>query len=485
MPEWTPTSVLAKSVFAAGFSYDDKQDIIFSRMDALQRKLGYAYGYDDLAFLISAEIDCEPIFLDYRGKTWMIELWKGQYGLMTGCEIGVYNRAHESSLSPMYAFLDATVGKRPYDPDKSHNMFFDCAGNDELLEMSFTLHRRGQKLFSRGDPVPEKHWWLTGFKWGELSSPDDLSMDVLIKFPDTQMSQLFANALTALGYRPPLVQGPSVRFTFDQPRTKFQPRKDPDKRSTFDNVRTANNAIVSTYTHLYKQLGLASNDPNKITGELEGKISDYITQYGQAFFAQVVANLSKQANRAIQELLGVLSMRFTRAYDEATKAITNAGYTLSDWIGSLEERLGLRMDFSCRVQIENSGPTEHSVRTALIREDFGAHHGQYIVNPPERIAPGEIGRFWIRDLPGAVGSEGWVTYSYKPLQGDAKFTQRFEYGCPTELQRPSDNFARAQPTGYSPWVKAGDMTNWEREAKKGHPLTVAFVVGNVAKPRDK
>jgi hypothetical protein len=478
---WSPQNALAKAVDLAGFSYDPAQDIIFSKMDPPQRMLGYAYGYDALAFLISAEIDCEPIFLEYRRKTWMIELWKGQYGLMTGCEIGVYNRSQDSQLSPAYAFLDATVGRRPHDTDESHNKFFDCAGNDELLEMSFTLHRGGQKLFSRG---PERHWWLTGFKWGELSSPEDLSMDVSIKFPDATMSQAFVNALKGLGYQK--VDAPSggpVRFTFDQPRTKFQPRKE----STFANVRTVNNAIVSKY----KQLRLASNDPNKITGDLERTISDYITQYGSAFFTQVVANYFKQANRAVKELLGVLMTRFGSAYDEATKAITNAGYTLSEWIGSLEEQLGLRMDFSCRVQIENSGPTEHSVRTELIREDFGAKCGKYMVNPPERIAPGEIGRFWIRDysmsggIAGFSGSEGWVTYSSTPMQGGPKSTQRFEYGCPTKLQSPSDNYARAQPTGYSPWVKAGDMTNWQREAKVGHPLTVAFVVGNVAKPRDK
>ena len=175
MPQWSPSSPLAHAVVAAGFWYDPQQDIIFSRMDALQRQFGYAYGYDDSIFLINAVIDCEPIFFAFAGKTWMIELWKGQYGLMTGCEIGVYNRSPNNS--PPYALLDRFLGKREHDPTPSHNMFFDCASDSELLEMSFTLKRRGQKLFSRG---PEKHWWLTGFKWGELSNPDDLSMDVEI-----------------------------------------------------------------------------------------------------------------------------------------------------------------------------------------------------------------------------------------------------------------------------------------------------------------
>ena len=90
---WTPQSVLALAVDAAGFRYDPRQDIIYSKMYPLQRHFGYAYGYDAAALAMNAIIDCEPIFFDYAGKTWMIELWKGQYGLETGCEIGVYNRA--------------------------------------------------------------------------------------------------------------------------------------------------------------------------------------------------------------------------------------------------------------------------------------------------------------------------------------------------------------------------------------------------------
>jgi hypothetical protein len=159
-----------------------------------------------------------------------------------------------------------------------------------------------------------------------------------------------------------------------------------------------------------------------------------------------------------------------------------AGYTFSEWIGSLESAartLGLSLDFSCGVQIENSGPTEHSVRTELIREDFGVLNGdgvlngEYVVKPPERIAPGAIGRFWIR--PGLGGAAGWVVYS------SGKVIQRFEYGCPVI----GENYARAHPTGYSPWLKAGGMTDWARDAKQGRPLKVAFVIGNHAKPREK
>jgi len=488
MPQWSPTSPLAKVVFAAGFLYDPQQDIIYSRMDALQRRFGYAYGYDALALLGNMVIDCEPIFFDWGGKYWMIELWKGQYGLETGCEIGVYNRS-PGQKSPFYAFLDATVGNRG-DSNQSHNLFFDCASDKELLEMSFTLNRRGQKLFSRG---PEKHWWLTGFKWGELSSPDDLSMDASIKFPDPTMSQAFVNALKGVGYQkvdaPP---GGPVRFTFDKTHS-HQPRSDQSMKSWLETVNSSNSAIVSTY----RRLQLKSNDPNLITdqltpGQTAAVISDAIAQYGQAFFIQVMANLAKNANQAATALLNVLVSGFgdvANLPDEAAKAITRAGYTLTEWIGSLQSALGLRLDFSCRVEINNAGN-----QYGLIREDFGVTKGTfapgpcgyYVITPPEKVFPGGRARFWMQDIkPSAHGSEGWVVYYYIDSNGQ-KHSIRFEYGCPTGTYA---NYARAS-SSFSAWLKEGDMmrSNWAKVAQQPfpgkvlHPLTAAFIFGQNAGP---
>src|SRR4051812_30894892 len=58
MTTWSPTSPLAKVVDLAGFAYDPDQDIIYSKMNAVQRNFGYAYGYDKSALLMSADIDC-------------------------------------------------------------------------------------------------------------------------------------------------------------------------------------------------------------------------------------------------------------------------------------------------------------------------------------------------------------------------------------------------------------------------------------------
>ena len=42
----------------------------------------------------------EPIYFDYDGKTWLIEFWKGQYGINTGAEIGIYHTDTEGKTKP-------------------------------------------------------------------------------------------------------------------------------------------------------------------------------------------------------------------------------------------------------------------------------------------------------------------------------------------------------------------------------------------------
>jgi UDP-2,3-diacylglucosamine pyrophosphatase LpxH len=296
---WVPTSPLAQAVDAAGFLYDPDQDIIYSRMYPLQRQLGYAYAYDAAALTMSAVLDCEPIFFDYGGRTWMIELWKGQYGLETGCEIGVYYRSIGSS-SPLYRFLDATVGRRPHDPAPSHNLFFDCVDDPDRLLLSSVLYRGGQRLFSRG---PEKHWWLTGFKWGVLSRPEDLTMDVSITCLSAEMREALVEALEIMGYDELTVSADTVSFTFDTPHT-FQPRSDvPELASA---VNLGNNAVVLAYN----ALGLPNNDPNGVVSGADQLIANSVAIYSRTFFAGVDLSLARGAGPDLStSLLQTLSAR--------------------------------------------------------------------------------------------------------------------------------------------------------------------------------
>lgn len=275
---WTPQSELAHAVDAAGFRYDPTQDIIYSTMYPLQRSFGYCYAYDAAALGMNAIIDCEPIFFDYGGKSWMIELWKGQYGIETGAEIGVYTRS--GTAPSYYAILDATVGKRSNDPDPSHSRFFDCAIDSDRLRMSWVLHRNGTMLFSRGS---ERHWWLTGFKWGLHSEPEELTMNISIECLDATMTAAFTTALASLGYSVQTT-GNTVSFVFDTPRT-YQPRA--AVPALVAAVRAQNQQLVAAYN----SLGLTSNDPNTVGSQAAATIGRAFALYSLEFFAKVVPPL--------------------------------------------------------------------------------------------------------------------------------------------------------------------------------------------------
>jgi UDP-2,3-diacylglucosamine pyrophosphatase LpxH len=456
---WTPQSVLAFAVDAAGFRYDPRQDIIYSKMYPLQRHFGYAYGYDAAALAMNAIIDCEPIFFDYGGKTWMIELWKGQYGLETGCEIGVYNRASGAPFP--YSILDATIGQRPGDTNPSHNLFFDCASDSELLMMSSTLYRNGKKLLCRG---PERHWWLTGFKWGVLSEPSDLTMDVSITCLDAVMTSAFTGALTAMGYQNVQTNGNTVTFTFDTPKT-HQPRDDTPQLVSV--VRAAEQDIVTAYD----SLGLASNDPNTVGDQAASAIGRSFAIYGEQFFAEAIANLARLFGIDLQSAVRTLTDAFQFALDAASQFVTNAGYTLASWINGLENIVSQALDFSCVIEIDNRGPYD------LVRDAYGITKGNWSVAPPERIQAGGVGRFWLRDpKPTLDGSEGWANYSWVDSSGRRQVSA-FAFADPTT----SANVALSTSTEFGFYTKSGDVNGpWATRnsvVTGGHPFYVAFVWG--------
>ena len=152
---------------ACGFEYDEKQGIYYSSVNPWQKGFGFNIVYDMTAPLAGMYYSTERIYFQYDNKDWMIQIWKGQYGMTAGAEIGIYNKT-----------------------DKV--MQYDCVSEEEFLEMSFVLYNQGEKMFERG---PEKHWWLTGFKVLNVGVPILLDMDMTIKFPTKSMADAFEAGL--------------------------------------------------------------------------------------------------------------------------------------------------------------------------------------------------------------------------------------------------------------------------------------------------
>jgi UDP-2,3-diacylglucosamine pyrophosphatase LpxH len=130
---------------------------------------------------------------------------------------------------------------------------------------------------------------------------------------------------------------------------------------------------------------------------------------------------------------------------------------------------GLSEDYSCYLIVDN---TNGSSELQLV--NYSATQGYYVVAPPERILPGERGRFWIQDYPAGInprnlvkGSEGKVTYS----GGGRQIT--LTYACPV-------GFWNSNKCSGSNFYTSTDGRNWGNlnqipDFGFGHPFFVRFI----------
>lgn len=178
-----------------GFFYLSEPDVFTGRLDAWQKDAGYQPLFDRAAVYFHMAFDALPVYFDYDGKTWLIELWKGQYGVTTGAEIGVY---HAGRL------LTEEERKRAH---------FQAADEREMPEIYCGLEKGGNRMFD----IRKRHWWLAGFRVGEFSSPKQLRMSTAIVFADAQQARQFFYGLgeSGLGRNKYWLCGNKVYVRFD------------------------------------------------------------------------------------------------------------------------------------------------------------------------------------------------------------------------------------------------------------------------------
>lgn len=177
-----------------GYCYNPSQDIISSRNDAWQRNAGYTALFDRTAAYFNMVFDYLPIYFNYDEKTWLIEIWKGQYGINTGSEVGIY-------------YADRILSEKEL-PTAHFQAVDDC----DMLPVSMTLSKE-KNLLAR---VAKKTWWLTAFCMGQFSKPSQLFLNVSICFTDCDMMHHFLNALRKTGLPEECIQicGHKITFPF-------------------------------------------------------------------------------------------------------------------------------------------------------------------------------------------------------------------------------------------------------------------------------
>lgn len=149
---WTVVNDKGEDTGLFGFKYSTKDKVFYTAEDAWQRNFGYSEIYDSSSGAIAISYDTIRVKFNYEDKEWMMQFWKGQYGLvLIGAELGTYNRPMNST--------DST--------------FYNCVTDEEKLNMSMKVLRldpNTNKVVQLFERSPSKTWWLTGFTPGTLNA---------------------------------------------------------------------------------------------------------------------------------------------------------------------------------------------------------------------------------------------------------------------------------------------------------------------------
>lgn len=195
-----------------GFCYQEGADIVTSTVDAWQRQFGYCSLFDQTALDFGMVLDCEPVFFYYKGRTYRVEIWKGQYGINLGAEVGIY-------------YADGIQR-----PEEFDHIQFQSVPDEEMRMIEMTLYYKGQKVFGGSCP----HWWLAGFCMGQYAEPEELVVRVSITCMNQRMLSAFVESLLHVGYRKCdiMVSGLTASFTFGCPHCR-QPRRKRRRRAAW------------------------------------------------------------------------------------------------------------------------------------------------------------------------------------------------------------------------------------------------------------
>ena len=178
-----------------GYLYDPERDVFYTAKDPWQRNFGFNVIYDVSAQFIFINYNTERYKFSTSEKDWMIQLWKGQYGLVFyGGEVGVYTK--------------------PKDRVVDH---YDCAADEDMLRISVNFYyydKAKEQWQFRFERPYGLYWWCTGFKWG--NNGYDFSvyrMDIRITMKDFEMLNGFTAAMDADNVKY-TVDGLDVYFTW-------------------------------------------------------------------------------------------------------------------------------------------------------------------------------------------------------------------------------------------------------------------------------
>ena len=183
----------------AGYLYDPAEKCFYTASDPWQRTVGYNELFDVFSEVALIDFDTMRIKFDYKNKNWLIQIWKGQYGLLFyGAEIGVYNKPSDRKLA-----------------------HYDAVKDNERLKMSMDFYEYKKELFSSKTEWKKQfsrpygyYWWCTGFIPGNRNDEfEKLRVDARITAMDYDMLAGITASVRRQGIKYQ-VNGLDIRFTY-------------------------------------------------------------------------------------------------------------------------------------------------------------------------------------------------------------------------------------------------------------------------------
>lgn len=172
------------------FQYDYDNNCYYANdKKSWQKDFGFARIYDYCAPYVGMEYDYIRVFFNYENRDFMLQLWKGLYVGMPGCEIGLYDRDEDGLKRDMMTLYYAT--EEEYWPTVDMSLYHQVEeGSDEY-----------EFMFKR---PTAKYWWCTGFVEGalrQMEPADELRMVATLTMKDEQMTNLVCGGLRSCGFK--------------------------------------------------------------------------------------------------------------------------------------------------------------------------------------------------------------------------------------------------------------------------------------------
>lgn len=155
-----------------GFNFNLEEMTMYATVGCWMRNFGFCLFYDVSASTMPYffNYNTRRFKFDYDGREWMIQIWKGNYVITNGAEVGLYSRDAEKS-----------------------GTYYDCATDEQMLEMSMQVYAGDKLLVNK--PL-QKHWWINGFNLsGRMYLPSTLTLKFSIVMPDEDMLQAFCESM--------------------------------------------------------------------------------------------------------------------------------------------------------------------------------------------------------------------------------------------------------------------------------------------------